>query len=328
MKKFYIFAVASLATQLTFSQDSNDTVTFESFNLGANSYYDGADEAGQILIGEAKFSNNFDTQYQSWDGFAVSKVQNVTTAGYTNQFASFANGGANGSQQYGVFFQGYGVEHTIEFNVPRLVKSLQVTNTTYAGLSMENGDSYAKKFGSLNGADGNPDGTNGEDFFLLKIIPLDGNDLLVGDTIEFYLADYRFSDDNDDYIINTWETITFDDLVAKKIKFNLSSSDNGNFGMNTPAYFALDNLVFSPTVGLKSNNQLSASIFPNPTQGELNIIIENNAELQLFNTVGQLVKSESVNGQTKVDVNNLPAGIYQLSLTSETGSHTQKVVIK
>ena len=28
-----------------------------------------------------------------------------------------------------------------------------------------------------------------------------------------------------------------------EIRFTMSSSDNGMFGMNTPAYFAMDNLV-------------------------------------------------------------------------------------
>src|SRR5690606_12561840 len=105
--------------------------------------------------------------------------------------------------------------------------------------------------GSVNGADGNPDGTNGEDFFLLKIVALDDQDQPTGDTVEFYLADYRFSDDNQDYIVDTWETIDFQpELTGRKLKFFLSSSDNGDFGMNTPAYFALDNLVSSPVAGL------------------------------------------------------------------------------
>jgi hypothetical protein len=34
--------------------------------------------------------------------------------------------------------------------------------------------------------------------------------------------------------------------AATRLTFGLSSSDNGPFGMNTPAYFALDSLTVTP----------------------------------------------------------------------------------
>ena len=34
--------------------------------------------------------------------------------------------------------------------------------------------------------------------------------------------------------------------MARQLTFTLESSDNGPFGMNTPAYFALDNLTVVP----------------------------------------------------------------------------------
>src|SRR5690606_22782125 len=120
-----------------------------------------------------------------WSGFSVSNVVDVTTAGFNNQYASYAGGGS-ASSNYGVFY--YSGE--ISFSQDRAVSSMDVTNTTFAGLSMLNGDTYSKQFGSVNGADGNPDGTNGEDFFLLKIVALDDQDQPTGDTVEFYLADY------------------------------------------------------------------------------------------------------------------------------------------
>ena len=33
------------------------------------------------------------------------------------------------------------------------------------------------------------------------------------------------------------------------LEFELASSDNGPFGMNTPSYFALDDLMFVPEPG-------------------------------------------------------------------------------
>ena len=71
---------------------------------------------------------------------------------------------------------------------------------------------------------------------------------MVTGEVEFYLADYRFADNGEDYIVDTWEYIDLSSLGAvKSLEFGLSSSDVGDFGMNTPAYFALDTVVPEPS---------------------------------------------------------------------------------
>ena len=61
-------------------------------------------------------------------------------------------------------------------------------------------------------------------------------------TAEFYLADYRFSNNEEDYILNTWEWFDLSTLGAvNTISFSLSSSKNNNVGMVTPAYFCIEN---------------------------------------------------------------------------------------
>ena len=47
-----------------------------------------------------------------------------------------------------------------------------------------------------------------------------------------------------DFILSQWTTMDLSPLGSPtRLAFSLSSSDNGPFGMNTPAYFALDNLA-------------------------------------------------------------------------------------
>jgi hypothetical protein len=112
--------------------------------------------------------------------------------------------------------------------------SLQVTNTTYVALSMLNGDAFAKKFGGMTGDD--------PDYFLLTITGRDGQNQVTG-TVEAYLADYRSGLDLEDYILVDWLSVDLSSLgAARTLSFNLSSSDVGQFGMNTPAYVAIDNL--------------------------------------------------------------------------------------
>jgi hypothetical protein len=104
---------------------------------------------------------------------------------------------------------------------------------------MLNGDAFAKKFGGSGGDD--------QDWFLLTIRGKDVEESATG-TIDFYLADYRFADNSQDYIVKTWDYVDLSSLgEVKSLEFSLSSSDVGEWGMNTPAYFALDTIIPEPT---------------------------------------------------------------------------------
>ena len=63
--------------------------------------------------------------------------------------------------------------------------------------------------------------------------------------VEFALADYRFEDSASDYIVDQWTRVDLSSLVgARKLQF-AEPSDVGEVGMNTPAYFALDQVALS-----------------------------------------------------------------------------------
>jgi len=66
------------------------------------------------------------------------------------------------------------------------------------------------------------------------------------DSVNFYLADYRFADNDSDYIVNSWKYVDLSTLGGvDTYEFDLSSSDTGAFGMNTPAYFCMDQFSFN-----------------------------------------------------------------------------------
>jgi hypothetical protein len=105
-----------------------------------------------------------------------------------------------------------------------------VTNSTYAALSMLNGDAVAKKFSYAD-----------HDWFKLKIKGFDHTGE-AKDSIDFYLADFRTSSSAG--IISEWTKVDLSSLGdVQKLQFSLSSSDNGAWGMNTPAYFCIDDLA-------------------------------------------------------------------------------------
>ena len=88
--------------------------------------------------------------------------------------------------------------------------------------------------------------SNDPDWFKLTVYGSDALGNVLSNNVEFYLADYRSSDSASDYIINDWQELDLTSLSdAECLYFNLSSSDTGDFGMNTPGYFALDNVSYT-----------------------------------------------------------------------------------
>jgi Domain of unknown function (DUF4465) len=173
-----------------------------------------------------------------WDGFAYSNTTDTTTQGNGNEISAYAGGGAGNSANYAVAYAGGVNAPRIEFDVPTLLQSAMLTNTTYTALSMRDGDFFAKKFGGANGTD--------PDFLKLTITGRDAANVSTG-TVDFYLADFRADDSAQDYILDVWSAVTLTSLgQVSALEFSFASSDVGQFGINTPVYFALDNIQAVP----------------------------------------------------------------------------------
>jgi hypothetical protein len=204
---------------------------------GGGAYWNGADGSGGFRSGGVHFLNTYNSGWNSWDGWAYSNTTDTITAGYENQYSAFA-GGAHSGANYGVFFAPWSQTPTVTAPAPCAFEGMYVTNTTYAALSMLNGDATAKKFGGESGDD--------PDWFLLSIVGKDADGGTTG-TVDFYLADYRFENNALDYVLDGWAYVDLTPLGdnVKSLEFALTSSDNGGYGMNTPAYFAMDDLKTS-----------------------------------------------------------------------------------
>ncbi len=234
-------AAGAIASVLGLHTATAAVVTFESVTLPAAGYQNGSGPSDNFSIGGAAFHNHYDTTFGSWSGFAFSNHTDTATAGFLNQYSAITGGGAGGSAQYAVgYYSSYETSTNITLGSLTSLAGLgaSITNTTYAALSMANGDGYAKKFGGGGGTDA--------DWLLLTIQGYAGGTLT--GTVDFYLADYRFADSASDYIVNDWRFVDFSALgTVDEIRFSMSSSDNDpTYGMKTPSYFALDNFLAVP----------------------------------------------------------------------------------
>lgn len=163
-------------------------------------------------------------------GWTYSNKTDTTTVGFTNAASAITGGGVDGSETYGVAFLGDSRTRT-SFAAPTLLSGGYFTNTTYAYHAVKTGDDGA---GFVK-----PGGFVAGDFFTLTIEGRNAADSVIG-SVDFLLADGP-------NVIDEWTWVDLSSLgLVSGLSFELSSSDTGQFGSNTPAYFALDNLTAVP----------------------------------------------------------------------------------
>ena len=74
-------------------------------------------------------------------------------------------------------------------------------------------------------------------------------------------------------------------------------------------------------------NQLD--VYPNPTNGILNIELtgQQEKELILYNTNGQQVYTNKLNKTSTLDLSNLSNGVYYLQIKNEKSVDTKKLIL-
>ncbi len=194
------------------------------FSSSVDGYHDWVD-------GGATFSHEVSWGGGAWDGMTYSSVNDTTTSGWGNQYAVYGDGmDRSNAGSYAIYANPFVPRSVITLPVATTVQGFYANNTTYAALSMFNGDAFARQFT-----------TASNDVFTLTIEGFDGGGAGLG-TVDFLLADYTGATGS---IIDDWTFVDLSSLGAnvKSLGFSLSSTDNGAFGMNTPAYFAMDDLT-------------------------------------------------------------------------------------
>ena len=69
-------------------------------------------------------------------------------------------------------------------------------------------------------------------------------------------------------------------------------------------------------------------VYPNPSNGSFTINVKGEVSYQLFNSIGQMVASGKVDGNTPIDVSFLNRGIYFLHLNNGEVTHSEKLIIE
>jgi hypothetical protein len=205
---------------------------------GPGSEDDGILQAVSLLSGSTAFATTI-TRWSSedwWSGFAFSNQGNTSTAGWTNQYSSFAGSGYGGSGNFAIACQqAYDPDPLIVLPAGMKPVSLRLVNTTYTALTMRDGDIH--NFSAHKYAAG--------DYLSVTFsghATADGTGAATG-AATFLLADFL---NGNSTIVDAWTEFSLASLGdARSISIGFASSDVGEFGINTPTYVAIDNLAIT-----------------------------------------------------------------------------------
>jgi hypothetical protein len=216
-------------------------ITFEDLTVPAAGFFNGNTgtiSPGQSVTtpwtsGSVAFANTFgidgDFEYSYWGGFSYSNVAAPGAAFFTNQYASNPGGGYN-SSNYAVSYQSLFPEFlpAITLPLPMTVSGFRIANTTYAYGSMRDGDGFSQPLAA------------GTGWFATIATGFLGSSVTGSAT--YSLGDLR--GDPAPGILAGWGWFDLEPLgVVDRVEFTFAGSDVGDYGLNTPTYFAMDDLT-------------------------------------------------------------------------------------
>lgn len=290
-----------------------------------------------------------------WDGFTVSKTTSFPTplpasdsySSMYDQFSAMPQQGVLGATDpYTVAYYGYNADFFaynhcgLTLDAANTLCGMYVTNNAYVYNSIKYGDSFARAF------------TTG-DYFKLTIKGYRNGTLT--DTVQYYLADYRSG--ITPYVITTWKWVNLSKLgTVDSVAFDLYTTDEGQYGPNTPMYFCMDEFrVGTSGCGtcpatqrgsaasssssrslLKSANEaetttatvevqsLQLSVAPNPASTEIRVAAASGCVLQVFDAQATLKYSVKMQADTEViSLAGFKTGTY--SVVVNNGSDVKSV---
>ena len=211
---------------------AQDPATFEDIQLGSNGIWQAPIGENEMPSGGWLFTNFTENGY--WGGFTASNRTDLTQTGLNAQYTAVTGCGYDGSSQYAVAYtMGMQTDVYATDGQSHTVTGCYVTNNLWTYEDMVQGGYGEPPYGGTSG--------NDPDWFKVTATGKNASGQVVG-TLDFYLADFRFANNAEDYVLDTWEWFDLSPLGnVATISFSLSSSRGSGYNMLTPAYFCMDN---------------------------------------------------------------------------------------
>ncbi len=254
-------------------------------------------------------------------GWSYTNETDNTTYDWNNCFSSAYGSGENNSENYAVSFIGSDWMNNYE-QIPSIISinkseissqiasmSMSVCLNANAYLYITNDDFYQ----------------NNNHYLMMKISAVNsetGN----SSSQNIYLADFR-AETTEPFAVNNWKTIDmtwaidYDSLV-----FTFESSDSGDYGINTPAYFCLDNFTYNTSVFFAEDNFQDLNVYTYDN----NLIINNSHiinKIEIYDILGKKQNEKVLNNYSaEYNISNFPEGFYFVRVYSAGQSVSKKII--
>lgn len=123
-----------------------------------------------------------------------------------------------------------------------------------------------------------------------------------------------------------WTFAEFDvEAGEHTFKWSFERSLSGEYGSNC---VWIDDITFPAQtiiLDVESHPESNVSIFPNPTNGIINIDAEGLEKVTVMNTLGQIIFS---NSGTQIDLSKYGQGLYFVQIQTDKGITTEKIIVK
>ncbi|MFM1898711.1 MAG: hypothetical protein RL577_951 [Bacteroidota bacterium] len=290
---------------------------FETLGLDSGQVLNGSDGNLSYSNGSIELPLGWDTAWGGYwaSGWALSAKMNGAEGASdfnTQLYCAKPGWGAEGAGVGKVYAVGQNGAYLLnKTGGGQRLSSLYVANTTYAYNSMKNGDMFAKKFGGQDGLE--------SDSFLLEIETFWQG--VSQSKQRVALADFRSANSAQDSIMGSWNQVAVEGFLQDSIVFRLFSSDNGDFGMNTPAFFAIDRLYMDRTESLQvSASPTDLTLYPNPSYGQFWIQSSQPITgIQVLDMSGRLLRELRAAGNLVSCDFDLPNGLYTIRVLGSNG---------
>ena len=267
-----------------------------------------------------------------WDGFTVSYTKSfecdtacstTNCTNFHNQFVAMPKNGYGGGKNnlYAVMYDGYNEDFFayrhcgISLSQDDSICGLYLTLNAYTYKSIKCGDQFATAF-------------DYEDYYYVTIRGfLNGTQT---DTVAYYLADYR--DSTAAYVVDDWKWVNLQSLgTVDSLAFELTTSDAGQYGPNTPMYVCVDEISVGctdcdttdnshDTFSISGNSEsrakaqasdLTITVSPNPVSSVLSVQTETGSNISILSKEGNIAKKlKTTASSVDVPVNDLNPGMY------------------
>ena len=125
----------------------------------------------------------------------------------------------------------------------------------------------------------------------------------------------------DSKFLGTTEELTYNDETATGTYSYIYSV--------RPIYQDCNGLMSHVTIdfvdNVYENNAIKATIYPNPSQNDFNIVCDNMTKVTVYNVMGSVIMDNKVNG-SRYTISDLESGVYFINIETTNGNVVRKVV--